>query len=307
MKKSLRKIIPAIAMLVISATLVGTSTFAWFSMNTRVTVTGMSVTTEVKNNLQIAETNSEANYENTLSQTRTGKLEPVSTVNGTAFFYHSTTEHVLGTGNVDDTLWVAYSEAVVADPSNALSNTTADKTHYDKAFNTNYGFSAADTSNVVYGYIDYTFYLKATSTANDQYLNMTKCNILYNGAAITEQAWRVALIAQASAPETATSGIGSLVTILAPSGANNFVDDKAVASTSARDDVTYGTAATISDNVDIGDSYFKVVVRLWLEGDDETCNNTTFATLTNAWTLDLAFELQANGTAAVTTLGSVAA
>ena len=48
MKKSFRKLIPTFVMLVITAALVGTSTFAWFSMNTTVTVTGMQV--DIKSN-----------------------------------------------------------------------------------------------------------------------------------------------------------------------------------------------------------------------------------------------------------------
>lgn len=43
MKKAMRKMIPAVIMLLISAMLVGTSTYAWFSMNREVTVTGMQV------------------------------------------------------------------------------------------------------------------------------------------------------------------------------------------------------------------------------------------------------------------------
>ncbi len=48
MKKSL-KLIPAIVMLLISAILVSTSTFAWFSMNTTVRATGMQVTAKSNN------------------------------------------------------------------------------------------------------------------------------------------------------------------------------------------------------------------------------------------------------------------
>lgn len=44
MKKSLRKLIPTFVMLIITAALIGTSTFAWFSMNTTVTATGMNIT-----------------------------------------------------------------------------------------------------------------------------------------------------------------------------------------------------------------------------------------------------------------------
>lgn len=40
----MKKLIPAIALLLVSAVLMGTSTFAWFSMNRTVTATGMQVT-----------------------------------------------------------------------------------------------------------------------------------------------------------------------------------------------------------------------------------------------------------------------
>lgn len=40
--KKFSKLIPAFCMLLISAMLMGTSTFAWFSMNTQVTATGIN-------------------------------------------------------------------------------------------------------------------------------------------------------------------------------------------------------------------------------------------------------------------------
>lgn len=44
-----KKIIPALCMLLISAVLMGTSTYAWFSMNTQVSVKGMQVTANSTN------------------------------------------------------------------------------------------------------------------------------------------------------------------------------------------------------------------------------------------------------------------
>lgn len=41
--KKFRKLIPAFCMLLVSAMLVGTSTFAWFSMNNKVNATGMQI------------------------------------------------------------------------------------------------------------------------------------------------------------------------------------------------------------------------------------------------------------------------
>lgn len=53
MKKA-RKIIPALAMLLVSAIMMSTASFAWFSMNTQVTATGMQVTAKSSGGLVIA-------------------------------------------------------------------------------------------------------------------------------------------------------------------------------------------------------------------------------------------------------------
>lgn len=54
-----KKIIPALCMLLISAVLMGTSTYAWFSMNTTVSATGMQVTANSDSKfLLISKTNS---------------------------------------------------------------------------------------------------------------------------------------------------------------------------------------------------------------------------------------------------------
>lgn len=54
MKKAMRKLIPAVIMLLISAMLVGTSTYAWFSMNRTVTVTGMQVQAKAEKSLVVS-------------------------------------------------------------------------------------------------------------------------------------------------------------------------------------------------------------------------------------------------------------
>ena len=39
-------------------------------------------------------------------------------------------------------------------------------------------------------------------------------------------------------------------------------------------------------------TYYLITVRLWLEGEDTTCNNTTFANLEDDWRLDMAWSLE---------------
>ncbi len=66
MKKT-RKLIPAIAMLATSATMLATSSFAWFSMNNSVTATGMSVTATAPSSLLISTTSATAGFGSTVT------------------------------------------------------------------------------------------------------------------------------------------------------------------------------------------------------------------------------------------------
>ena len=320
MKKALRKLIPALVMLLIAAAFVGTSTYAWFSMNRIVDVTGMSVTTKVEDSLLIAGSNAEANYVKTLSQTREGKLRPVSTVDGVTFYY-TNPANVKGDGDANQEIYVEYSEAAAGDPvNNALSNTNAGKTNYDKAFQIAYGIPQATeitTSNVLYGYIDYAFYIKATNTTGGtEDLKLDDLNLLYyngtNNVAVTDKAWRVAVFAQnapiADGDVTTAPATGDRKAILTLTGATNRTSGQAVDSTSTLGSVTYTSANSwkVAEISAGATAYTKVTIRLWLEGEDSTCTNSTYATLSNAYSLSVGFVLGGSENS-VTVIGSTAA
>ena len=85
----MKKIIPSICMLLVTAVLMGTSTYAWFSMNREVKATGMQVSAVTSSNLVISKTNEGAvttvNDFNISYTTKTA-LTPASSANGKAFF-----------------------------------------------------------------------------------------------------------------------------------------------------------------------------------------------------------------------------
>lgn len=56
--KKFKKLIPALCMLLVSAVMLGSTTFAWFSMNKTVTATGMEIKAEVPTQLLISADNS---------------------------------------------------------------------------------------------------------------------------------------------------------------------------------------------------------------------------------------------------------
>lgn len=334
-----KKLISAIAMLTVSAVTLSTATYAWFTMSREVSVTGMTVKTQIGANLLISSSNAAAGYgSKQLSQTRSALLEPVSSINATneSFYY---TVNADGRGDAKTESYTLYSETLAANKVD-LANTFANKTAYDKVFNGTYdiqpsgtALAAAEAYKPAYGYVDYVFYLKATGADDYDTLNMTKCELVYDddtaiGTAVGatgDQAWRVAVFskeitadgakgdAQTLTGGTGTVGaydpasdVGNLVSILKLSSAGNFTSGEAVNSTTTTDDVVNpDTAVTLIDDLGAGsEAYFKVTVRLWLEGEDTTCKNSTYAELSDAWSLNLKFELEEDGTNAVTNIGS---
>lgn len=282
--KATRKLIPAIALLLVSAAMMSTASFAWFSMNNNVKVTGMQVNTKVENNLLIATStagtskSADSAFGNGLNQSVTGNLQPVSTINGVNFFY---------TNNA-----TANGAAVTGTAFTALSNNqiTINSTTYN-------------------GYVDYVFEIKAINAGTSATtMNMTKLDLLYNNSAVTaEKAYRVAIFSQTYASGDTYPAFGSAAdAIYTMSGAQTFghteTTESAVSSTTEKGNVTYNGAW--SKTIEAGaTAYYKITVRLWLEGEDTTCNNTTFMSLTDKWSLDLGFSL---GGTAVSNIGTSA-
>lgn len=314
MKKT-KIVVPALAVLLLSTAASVSGTVAWFSMNNTVTVSGMQVTTKVSSNLQIADgdaAHSESNYGDTLAQTRAGILEPASSSDGATFYY---TIKGKGDGSATSqgtdgaTTYTLYGE------DTELENAYAKKAAYDDAFNTAYGIATPGLGtaasgheleqNVVYGYIDYSFYLKAGYAKSTDRIALTKCNMLYKGAsnygAITSAwAWRVGMFVEKAAKDTTvadsaavTAGVKTILNFETES--ENQTAGKAVhgLDDGALENVTNANVAAIVDTAPTLNTTqrYKVVVRLWLEGEDKSCNSGTFADLTNDWKLDLEFKL----------------
>ena len=77
----MKKLIPAICLLLVSAVLLGASTFAWFSANTKVTAENLEITATVSKNLLISKDNTNFAESTDLAITA-NTLYPVSTIGG---------------------------------------------------------------------------------------------------------------------------------------------------------------------------------------------------------------------------------
>ena len=350
MKKS-KIIVPALGLIALSTAASITGTVAWFTANNSVTITGMTFKTQVGNNLLVADDQDAAftdeEFESSLQQSRFARLEPVSTINANSFFY-TTVSNDDGSAKSTSPFY-AYSEAA------NLDNTAAAKDKHDANFNSRYVGGVINTSNVVYGYVDYTFYLKATFSAVGDKIVMDKCQLKYDSSGsgtsygnlgANDKAWRIGVLAhEASAttnagatnvtPYTTAWDVSAadkdLKTILAPSGAAYQTSDTATTDAEKPDGVNGlgatrgdGNAPTYADVLNYGagavvyttnaanesNKVFKVVVRLWIEGEDTKCFVDNYKALTNNYSLEVGFKTEAAGTspsAAVTNIAPTVA
>ena len=281
----------------------------------------MQVKTVVQDNLLIAEATSgiadndgesEASYKTALLTPIKAILEPASTVNGLNYFY-TESDNVVGSGDARSDNYIPYTDYTGAETK---YGTQAGSAGYTDLFSQNYGVSATGAAALVSGedsakpFVDYAFYLKATNTStSEKSVNITTLTLNYgNNTTVAQKAFRIALFVDAMTGATsgANNAPTTLKSIVKPSGASNFSGaDLAVSNaTTANGTVSLANQGLVIGTVNAGTTnYFKVIVRMWLEGEDNTCNNETFATLTDSWSLDIVCKM--DGTAAVSALTQV--
>ena len=276
-------------------------------MNNKVTVTGMEVKTKTSSNLYVqtilADATSlpeDSGYKASESQAIKGILEPVSTTtaNSSAFFYHTTkTVSTEGKATESGAVYIDYDVTGVTTATNSSA--------YTDKFSENYDVDKTGANSLISGhnkavaYVDYVVILKAVNVGAASNIYLDYANLIYNGVGfIGAKSYRLAIFTEKW--DGSAFGSMSLLTILAPAEAANFTPGKAVSTTDSLDTVTYGTEAVITPVAANTTEYYRVTARLYLEGEDDTCNNETFMLLTSNWTLELAFSLATSGTGATT-------
>lgn len=303
-----KRLTTAALMLLLSTSMLASSTYAWFTMNKEVELTNITLQVKTSSNLLISETNQDdSTFIPKLTEDRYALLEPASTVDGINYFYTldgAADGHKVHGPEAPDT-YDTYNENTAL----TTADTDADKTKYDADFNSRYGITTANTAGqfkTAYGYFDYTFYLKGVSIADGQKIVMDKCNLLYDGAPVTEKAWRVAVLSQETTSGTEPTTPGTLFTILPIDGAEYQTDGEAVNAPDGTGAVSNYQDEAILATLSASDiKYYKVVVRCWIEGEDKTCTTENFGTKTDNYTLELGFSIEDGATPATVITSTV--
>lgn len=257
----MKKIIPALCLLLISAFMLGTSTFAWFSMNTTVRATDMTVRAIASKNLLISKT-SGSGFAATVSinESQTS-LPPVSTIGGdvaSPSFYKIDTNN-MGTMQPDSAARGDTTQIVPATASDYLKTTV-----YIKIVGEDGGA------------------LKATIGITD------------GGEQALDKSIRVMLVDKTNNLTyiyTPIDGGSYLTSGKAVSGIDTESGNIAVMG-NLTTLATSGTTAVLASMTK--DTEYPFDIYIWFEGEDPACKATNAANLTNT-TLNITFDV-ANAT-----------
>lgn len=322
-QSAIKRIIPAVAMFALSAVMLSSSTYAWFTMNKEVQMTGLSMSATVGSGMEIALA-SVTGDDNRISNTTPGdddtekgwgssvvvgqyyedigKLRPASSVNGKKFY------DATDAGNGGKTA-STYKEIDLTDSAN---NYNMAKTELRQTLDSNATPTIKSNGTVGY-YVDIPVYLRTNKAGTDKTPIYCKMKIQNKDSGDLYKAVRVAFIPKTSSdPASKVFGVDNTYYTMKDNkgqavnsdtdvgegakGTVNFVDNIA-------DCVTAGDTFPAGNGVDTelklpskdNDAYghLDFVVRVWIEGESTSCSDATSG---QNWNIDLAFEMVESGT-----------
>ena len=273
--KAMKKLIPALAMLLVSAVVMSSASFAWFTMSREVTATGMNVTVTAPNNLLIkAKTGTPTEYTALATNTAADYwLKPASTIDGNNFFVLADGSSVKTNGERDE----ANSVYVVGNAAEAQPGVDATTVNYSK----------------VGAYVDFVYYIK---TEGDQAVDIgIDSDIVVerndNGKATADglKAVRFAIVDGYKPGETENGAVATTIetnNVWTGTGTYtvNTPDKKAIKQLGTEGHVTNAAdldvvKALTPGNTDTASKVFTVApgkvsvitIRVWVEGEDTNC------------------------------------
>ena len=289
----MKKIIPALALLLISAMVLASASYAWFSMNTTVTATGMKVKAVAEQGILINEeatANSTWDNSATANQTTATLLRATSTANTSTWYVayssdssdaaaatvgSSSTKLVDGYHALGSTGYTTGTETVSAV---AGTNARQDITYIDADGNGSY-------ANGEGYYIKYTYYLKSSGdqivtglNANDQNLNVAVSAATATNSADLDAALRVAVV---------IDGKAYIFAPVANATTTYYVNASSTATTALT-----GTQATKSITIPATTAGgLAVYVYVWFEGEDALLMTNSITNSIDDLSIDVSFSL----------------
>lgn len=265
--KNTRKLIPALAMLLVSAVMMSTASFAWFTMNSTVEATGMQVTAVAPASLWISQDgNAWSSSINLADSNMADQLVPVRPKNG---------------DTETQTEWDAWVFEKL-DSASAQKVTSTGAAPADAVYE-----AAVSEDNKNYFFMDA---IKIKLDGQDTYtapVNVAVAVSSDDAADITDGIWRALRVAVVTEDEVLVFQFDNDA-----DGATE-ADDKINYSVTAGQAATKYTDAQNLGTFEAGGAVKDVVVYAWFDGADSDCINANAYTCDN-FRIDLKFTLGNN-------------
>lgn len=275
MKKLNRKLIPAFAMLLLSAVLMSTASFAWFSANGTVSASGMSIKATSPAALWIQNGNGKWDVTASFTNTKSG-ISPVTIdIAGTANNAAAAENWSFHALNADGRALIGPDGLIGGAP---VTTDTIDGKKIATAEP-----KAADSTYANANYIKQDFLLRLDGTKGEDTAKISVNATISTAEEKLDTIWKALRVAVVSAGTTNGSTGGYVV--FAPSKLTNptLSDETAL---------TLDDAAVVAGNVEfltiVAQDDVPVYVYVWYEGNDKNCTNDD-AKLGIAYSVSLKF------------------
>lgn len=314
---AVKKIIPAVGMLALSATMLSTSTYAWFTMNKEVQMTGLNMTATVGEGMEISLASVDAS--DNITAPTTAHPDDTETEKGWKSavvvdeYYSTIGKFKPASSTTGVTLFDAVNSSDAGRKASKFTDITSAENAKVKAslrdkIKTGTEITV-DEANSGY-YVDIPVYLRTNKSGTDSediYYKMIISPLDKDGKASTVdtdtlyKAVRVAFMAPDGKTNLAGEQIFAVDNNYYESGkAVSAVDTKSVvtvnqvatAATGKLEDITAADSGLDIELANNGENYghLDFIVRVWLEGESESCYNEKSG---QSWNIDLAFTLGA--------------
>jgi len=313
-----RKLLPAFAMLTVSAISLSSATYAWFTMNKTVEVTGMQMKAQAEKGLLINEmpgtgTVSGTNNGTYSESAKAGDasataLRPASTANLSAWWHANSKKSSLeagvnaaGDGMDADTVKVNANDyyadikptSLTAETTNAAADTNCERTVY---YADGVGGTANSYDDGEGYYIKYTYYLKSSSNATmDVSANKLLAKVtatLQGGEDATAQdldsALRVGIQVNGDAKTTIYAPVTGYDSEYYVTNAATGATSTKVEPVAGNTDAAINTAKVTLPAVNSATGT-AVYVYVWFEGEDSHCKSDNIAATLNSYEIKVEF------------------
>jgi hypothetical protein len=250
--KNTRKLIPAIAMLLVSAVMMSTASFAWFSMNSQVEANGMQVNAITGMNLVITNTKGTGESDMAPSNTTGVKIMTPSSTKDLLNFFKADSNVNITTGILNDGSKI----------------------------------TKAENTGAINYYVEHTFYIRVDGTDADSFDNLLVNEIIVadvdaddgdNTLNAISKALRVGVLCEDSEGNKVAQYIFAPV----PNATATYrpLDAEGTYKTASPDDVlgdpiTTTTPGAAADLGAVTNEYLTIKIYLWYEGQDASCTTS---------------------------------